>query len=75
LVGADVLDDAKTIGDYARDLRRRAPHALPAFRAFAHTYEFAIYGVGECDALHYRQLRERADAVPRIAPTERRTAA
>lgn len=55
------LDPSKTSGDYARELRRRASPTLPAFRAFARRFEWAVYGRGGCDASSLAALRELAE--------------
>lgn len=55
------LDPSKTSGDYARELRRRASPALPAFRAFARRFDRAVYGRGGCDATSLGALRELAE--------------
>lgn len=58
---------SKTAGDYARELRRRASRAQPAFQAFRARYDRVIYGTGRCSAdefaallLDARPLLERA---------------
>jgi hypothetical protein len=50
------IHESKTIGDYTRDLRVRAPGLLPPFREFARTYETVIYGLGSCDQIRYERL-------------------
>jgi hypothetical protein len=51
------LHRAKTIGDYAREMRARASASLLAtFREFARGYEYVVYGVGECDRERYERL-------------------
>lgn len=51
------LHDAKTIGDYLREMRARASGGLlQLFREFARTYEYVVYGVGECDQPRYERL-------------------
>lgn len=55
------LHDSKTIGDYTRDLRRRASRALPTFRDFGHAYEAVIYGIGFCDRERYERLHGLAE--------------
>jgi hypothetical protein len=51
------LHDAKTIGDYVREMRTRASATLlQTFREFARGYEFVVYGVGECDRTRYERL-------------------
>ena len=47
---------SKTIGDYIRDLRRKASARLPGFRSFALMYETIIYGIGACDRDRYERL-------------------
>ena len=44
------LHPSKTVGDYARDLRRVQSPLAPRYREFARLYEVVIYGVGTCDA-------------------------
>ena len=51
------LHDAKTIGDYVREMRARASVTLlQPFREFARAYEHVVYGVGECDRPRYERL-------------------
>ena len=51
------LHHAKTIGDYAREMRARASATLlSTFREFARGYEYVVYGVGECDRERYERL-------------------
>lgn len=59
--GAVRLHPAKTIGDYARELRGRAAGALLApYREFARVYELVVYGTGSCDRERYERLRALA---------------
>lgn len=55
--------EAKTSGDYARELRRRGAPAYTAFRAFGLRYDRIIYGTGTCDAAGYDALLAEARAV------------
>lgn len=50
------LHPSKTVGDYARDLRRRSSVLLPRFRDFARSYEVVVYGIGSCDQDRYERL-------------------
>ncbi len=50
------LHPSKTVGDYARDLRGRSSDLFARFRDFARSYEFVIYGLGECDRERYERL-------------------
>ncbi|HET7583751.1 MAG TPA: DUF4129 domain-containing protein [Gemmatimonadaceae bacterium] len=50
------LHPSKTVGDYARDLRARSSSLLSRFREFGRSYEFVVYGVGECDRDRYERL-------------------
>jgi hypothetical protein len=50
------LHPSKTVGDYARDLRRRSSALLPRFRDFARSYEVVVYGIGSCDQDRYERL-------------------
>jgi hypothetical protein len=34
-----IIDSAKTVGDYTRELRRSSSHSLPAYRDFAKRYK------------------------------------
>ncbi len=54
------LHPSKTVGDYARDLRRRSSGAFTRFREFARSYETVIYGLGECDRERYERLHALA---------------
>jgi hypothetical protein len=44
------LDQSKTSGDYARELRARGSASHGAFRAFSRRFDVAVYGHGTCDA-------------------------
>ena len=55
--------DAKTTGDYARELRRRGAPAYTAFRAFGRLYDRIIFGTGTCDMAGYEALLADARAV------------
>jgi hypothetical protein len=50
------LHPSKTVGDYARDLRRRSSSLLAPFRDFARSYEIVIYGLRACDRERYDRL-------------------
>ncbi|HUF30627.1 MAG TPA: DUF4129 domain-containing protein [Gemmatimonadaceae bacterium] len=51
------LHDAKTIGDYLREMRARASARLvQTFREFSRGYEHVVYGLGECDRARYERL-------------------
>ena len=47
---------SKTVGDYARELRRRSSALVSPFREFARSYEVVIYGLGYCDRERYDRL-------------------
>ena len=55
--------DAKTTGDYARELRRRGAPEYTAFRGFGRLYDRIIFGTGTCDAAGYEALLADARAV------------
>jgi hypothetical protein len=57
------LHESKTIGDYQRELSRRASVRLPRFRDFARTYETVIYGLGFCDQNRYERLQGLAQGM------------
>lgn len=58
------LHDAKTIGDYVREMRTRASATLlQPFREFARAYEYVVYGVGECDRPRYERLHGLASRI------------
>ena len=57
------LDDAKTIGDYSRELAARSSARLPRFREFARGYETVIYGIGFCDRERYERLHHLAQPI------------
>jgi hypothetical protein len=58
------LHEAKTIGDYVREIRARASAALlDPFREFARAYEYVVYGVGECDRTRYERLHGLATRI------------
>lgn len=54
------LHPSKTVGDYARDLRRGSSALLGRFRDFARTYEAVVYGDVVCDRARYERLRALA---------------
>lgn len=54
------LHPSKTVGDYARELRRKSSGAFTRFRDFARSYETVIYGLGECDRQRYERLHALA---------------
>ncbi len=47
---------SKTVGDYARELRRRSSALMTPFREFARSYEVVVYGIGSCDRPRYERL-------------------
>ena len=57
------LHPAKTVGDYARELRTRSSRAHAGYREFARTYEVVIYGAGVCDRERYDRLLSLANAI------------
>lgn len=58
------LHQAKTIGDYVREMRSRASATLlQPFREFARAYEYIVYGVGECDRTRYERLHGLATRI------------
>jgi hypothetical protein len=57
------LDDAKTIGDYSRELAAQSSTRLPRFREFARGYETVIYGIGFCDRERYERLQQLAQPI------------
>jgi len=57
------LDESKTVGDYGRELRGRAPQWTVPYRAFARDYEVVVYGLRDCDRERYERLRELASAI------------
>ena len=59
------LHPSKTVGDYARELRRQASPLSPPFRDFARVYEVVVYGIGSCD----RERWERLDGMARAMVT------
>ena len=57
------LDDAKTIGDYIRELSARSSAQLSRFREFARSYETVIYGLGFCDRERFERLEMLASRI------------
>jgi hypothetical protein len=57
---------SKTVGDYARELRRRSSTVLAPFRDFARNYEVVVYGLGYCDRDRYERLHALASSI--VAP-------
>ncbi|HEX6251387.1 MAG TPA: DUF4129 domain-containing protein [Gemmatimonadaceae bacterium] len=55
-----VLHPSRTAGEYRRELRFRAPGALPAFTAFVRVYERAIWTTRECSREDYARLFDLA---------------
>ena len=55
------LHPSKTVGDYARELRRNSSSLFARYREFARSYETVVYGLGTCD----RERWERLDALAR----------
>jgi hypothetical protein len=54
------LHSSKTVGDYVRELRPRAPAIYARFRDFARLYEVVVYGTGYCDGERYERLHTLA---------------
>lgn len=51
------LDEAKTTGDYLREMQRRdIPEHLRVFREFTRAYERAVYAAGGCGPTEYARL-------------------
>jgi hypothetical protein len=61
------LHYSKTVGDYGRDLRRRASTLAPRYREFARSYETVVYGLGTCDRVCYERLYALATGIVRVA--------
>jgi hypothetical protein len=57
------LHEAKTIGDYLRELAQRSSGMRAQFREFARSYEVVIYGLGSCDRDRYERLFGLANRV------------
>jgi hypothetical protein len=57
------LHPSKTVGDYVREVRRRAPAALGPVGEFARSYEVVAYGDRACDADGYHRLRSLVSSV------------
>ena len=66
------LHPSSTVGDYVRDLRGRSSALFERFRDFARSYEYVVYGVGECDRERYERLLELAQPVVQPATRGRR---
>ena len=58
-----ILHPSKTVGDYARDLRRRSSRWFSNYREFARSYEVVIYRLGQCDRERYQRLLSLASAI------------
>lgn len=50
------LHPAKTVGDYARELRAAPSPRFPVFRDFARSYEVVVYGMTGCDQGRWERL-------------------
>ena len=57
------LHPSKTVGDYGRELRRRASPTWGRYREFAGLYEVVIYGLGTCDRERYERLHALAGEI------------
>lgn len=57
------IHPSKTVGDYLREVRTRAPGALVPVREFARSYEVVAYGDRACDADRYQRLRSLVTSV------------
>lgn len=56
-----VVHDSKTIGDYVREVRKKAPPPMIAlFTDFARSYEVVVYRLEICDAERYAHLHDLA---------------
>lgn len=55
-----VLHPSRTAGEYQREVRIRAPGALPGFTAFIRAYERAIWAARECSRADYDRLLQLA---------------
>ena len=51
-----IIDSAKTVGDYTRELRRSSSNSLPLYRDFARVYEPIVWGSRNCDKARFEQL-------------------
>jgi len=61
-----VVHDSKTIGEYVRETRKRAPtHIISRFTEFTRSYETVVYRLGVCDAARYAQLLDLATHISR----------
>jgi hypothetical protein len=65
------VHEAKTSGDYARELRRHGAPAHAAFRRFGARYDRIIYGTGICDAADYQALLDGARGIAAARGGER----
>ena len=60
------LHPSKTVGDYGRELRRRASPAAPVYGEFARAYETVVYDLQTCDRERWERLH--ALATPLVRP-------
>jgi hypothetical protein len=51
-----IIDSAKTVGDYTRELRRSSSGSLALYRDFARVYEPIVWGSRDCDQARFEQL-------------------
>lgn len=51
-----IVDSAKTVGDYSRELRTLSSHSLPLYHDFARAYEPIVWGSRDCDKAHFERL-------------------
>lgn len=51
-----VIESAKTVGDYSRELRRSSSQSLKPYRDFARLYEPIVWGSRGCDGQKFEEL-------------------
>jgi len=65
-----VVNDTKTIGDYVREVKKRAPSSLVAhFVEFTRSYETIVYRLGICDVTRYTHLYDLATRMTKETAT------
>lgn len=63
-----IIDSAKTVGDYTRELRRSSSQSLPLYRDFARVYEPIVWGSRDCDRARFEQLSGIASRITGRSP-------
>jgi hypothetical protein len=58
-----VIESAKTVADYSRELRRSSPGSFNQYREFARIYEPIVWGSRGCDSRKFEELSRIASSL------------